>query len=395
MNTQTNTWFYDELSSLFDKKETEDQIRIKKMQRSVDAKFGAGEPSFVFSKTSPLFGDVVEIPFSCPSHYRPYAELDLDNFAGAMQFRRNFKRTHPFLIGPATLESLLDKPVDNYDYITTGKLPFNPLFFEFTENVSATIPRIKRSNVTLQGVYLCASSKKEGLEYVFTSFWKDVDGEILGIDLFMDDPRATHFRGLVTHLSRSNFDLDKPGIDRNRYQFVIDANNKIHISRTAKKEAALALAIHQNTGQLVDLNNLFDESLPLDSISANVFSMIPSLSINIINYINAHNVTIATRSRNLLEPLTLSTIDKKPYSIIQVKEETYDEPLTQHQGHILTYQLAIKGHNRRLRDEAGNIRKISWIAPYIKGPEGTPYYDTRHEVTAKKIIAERQLFANL
>ena len=123
MNLDSKTWFYDELASLFRKKDEEDKARLKKMQRQVDAKFGiANTKSFVFSHVSPSFGEVIEIPFRCPDFYKPYAEMDLDNFTGAIQFRRNFARAHPFLIGPATLESLLDKPVDNYDYITTGKL---------------------------------------------------------------------------------------------------------------------------------------------------------------------------------------------------------------------------------------------------------------------------------
>src|SRR3989338_6731374 len=83
------------------------------------------------------------------------------------------------------------------------------------------------------------------------------------------------------------------------------------------------------------------------------------------------------------------------YSFVEVRDESYDEPKNHHKGQILTYQLAVRGHNRKLRDENMQIKKIIWIAPYTKGPEGAPFYDTRHEVTAKKIWAEKALFANI
>jgi len=107
-------------------------------------------------------------------------------------------------------------------------------------------------------------------------------------------------------------------------------------------------------------------------------------------------MTIATRNR----PGTPTyhperPVETKPYSFVEVRDESYDEPKNHHKGQILTYQLAVRGHNRKLRDENMQIKKIIWIAPYTKGPEGAPFYDTRHEVTAKKIWAEKALFANI
>jgi len=344
-----------------------------------------------------LFGDVIEIPFRAPQIYKPYAEMDLSNIVGAMLFRRNLARAHPFLIGPATLECLLEKPVDNYDYISTGRLPFNPLFFEFTDKVPAIIPKVKRSEVTLQGVYLCANQAQQGLDYIFSSFWKDKKGEIMGIDLFMKDPRQTRFKGMVSHISQSNFELSETKFDRNRYSFVIDTDEDvIHISQTPKKEAALAYELHKNTGELVDFKKLFDISLPLSSVEHRIFEMIPSLATNLINYINAHNISIFTRTRFRPEIQNVPNVSKEyPYSIVKVTDAEYREPQTEHHGKVLTYQLAVRGHNRRLKDDAGIIRKVIWIDSYVKGPPGTPFYDTRHEVTAKKILAERELFREI
>ena len=393
MDTKTNNWFYDELSILFQKKEIEDSARIKKMQRMVTTKFGAGNP-FTYTLTNDTYGEVISIPFSCPDEFRPYAEVDLENFAKGMRFRLNFGHAHPFLIGPATLESLLDKPVDNYDYISEGKLPFNPLFFEFTDYIPATIPKVKRSEVSLHGIYLFAPLSNGPKDYVFTSFWKDNKREIMGIDLFMNDPKSTLFHGQVSHLSGSNFALDELKSNKNRYQFVINTtNNQMYIARTAEKEIALYEAMRKHGGELVDFTKLFDESIPLDSIQSNVFSMIPSLSTNLINYINSHNITIVTNPRITSSETRVSSLpNNKKYSVIRVRDEVHHESLTHHQGQLLTYRLAVRGHNRRLRDEKGQIVKTSWISPYIKGPEGAPFFDTRHEVTANKILAERELF---
>jgi len=396
MNPSNNTWFYDELAVLFQKKEQEDQARIRKLQRQADAHGGVGKP-FVFRNVNELFGDVIEIPFRSSDRYKPYAEMDLEGFAGAMQFRLNFARAHPFLVGPATLESLLDRPAENYDFIRQGRLPFNPLFFEFTEAPSGFIPGIKRSNVNLKGVYLCASPSKESgnLTYVFSSFWKDKEGEILGVDLFMDDPKSTNFKGHVSHLSQSNFELDKTTVDKNAYKFVVDMNKgKVHISQTPKKLAALLNHEHNAPTELVDFSKLFDRPVPYNPDEHTVFSMVPNLCTNLVNYVNAHNVTITTKSRQSpSEPSEEGSPNSRPYSIVTVKDETHHEPITHHQGRVLTYQLAIRGHNRRLRNSEGEVVKTSWIPSYIKGPEGAPFYDTRHEVTAKKILAERALYA--
>ena len=42
---------------------------------------------------------------------------------------------HPFLVGSATLESLVNETPSTYEYISCGKLPFDNLFFEFKEPI--------------------------------------------------------------------------------------------------------------------------------------------------------------------------------------------------------------------------------------------------------------------
>ncbi|MBI2044079.1 hypothetical protein HYT24_01820, partial [Candidatus Pacearchaeota archaeon] len=42
-------------------------------------------------------------------------------------------KSHPILLGPATVDSLLDEVPERLDYVKESKLPFDDMFFEFME----------------------------------------------------------------------------------------------------------------------------------------------------------------------------------------------------------------------------------------------------------------------
>src|SRR3989338_2536422 len=390
MDVETNKWFYDEILALNANKELEDRARIRKIQRMVNAKGQGNGESFEFQRINPETGVIVTIPFRCSKEYRPYAEMDLDNFASAMQFRLSFVNTPPFLIGPATLDSLLDKPVGSYDYIEDGKFPFNPIFFEFMDDIPAKIPRIKRSDVKLKGIYLCKGTR----DYVFSSFWKDAEGEIIGVDLFMKDPRARYFRGMVSHFSRSNFDLDNGRLDRNRYNFLINMDkNKLHIAQSLKKEAAFAQAMHNwNPDKLYDFNELFDETIPLDSVPNDAFSMVPNLATNLVNYINAHNIRtikITGSAPRKLMPSTEKPDEDRPFYLVTVKDGQRIEYEEQRKVWDLQWRIFVRGHDRKYRDHnTQQILKTSWIPPHVKDPPTAPWREQRYEVLAQKLLRE-------
>ena len=65
-----------------------------------------------------------------------FRDQGLESMSFIKKETKIFKKSKPFIICPATLDSLVNKTPDSYECIVEGKLPFNSIFFEFLEPYS-------------------------------------------------------------------------------------------------------------------------------------------------------------------------------------------------------------------------------------------------------------------
>ncbi len=134
-------------------------------------------------------------------------------------------------------------------------------------------------------------------------------------------------------------------------------------------------------------------------INDKAFVQLCAFCCNLVNYINAHNVTINRRERTdksaeELERINQKRIRKgkkqlntlKPYYWIDVRESITHEDESGI-GKRMDYRELVRGHFQRYYSSQGTVR--NWIQPYVRGPEDASWRETRHRVLAD-LLAKRE-----
>ena len=123
-----------------------------------------------------------------------------------------------------------------------------------------------------------------------------------------------------------------------------------------------------------------------ESIMTN-FGRLLDLCINIVDYINAHNVIINRTDR---EKRNMATINRrrrkhgkapifplKPYHWIDVRQQIV-HPHRSDEESSMAYREWVRGHFQRYHTTEGRVK--NWIMPYIRGPDDAPWKENRYRV---------------
>lgn len=129
-----------------------------------------------------------------------------------------------------------------------------------------------------------------------------------------------------------------------------------------------------------------------------LLSQVPNFCVNLINYINSHNVQINKRTRGKRTPRSESetlilSAEQKPFSLITVRDSKIEET-TERETRTwdLNWRVYVRGHVRHYRDEEGNLTSTTWVHPYVRGPTNAPWKTQRYEILAKKLEEERRMY---
>ncbi|MBI2043977.1 hypothetical protein HYT24_01280 [Candidatus Pacearchaeota archaeon] len=146
-----------------------------------------------------------------------------------------------------------------------------------------------------------------------------------------------------------------------------------------------------------------DQGEDLDYLSEGLekqFGKINNLAINTINYINAQNVTLVPRTRKI-KTITRSRKGREivhnaemPYHIVGIESRTQVVDQEREDNGSLRWRVYVRGHNRRIRDEKGSIKYVTWVHPHVKGPENAPWRDHRYAVLAGMLERERTMLSD-
>jgi hypothetical protein len=135
-------------------------------------------------------------------------------------------------------------------------------------------------------------------------------------------------------------------------------------------------------------------TMPLAELKNNeTFTRTANLCVNLINYINAHNVTVVPRTEPIRRAEHTHPSQERKFNLITLKDRTTqeyeprDEPLWQ-----LKERIYVIGHDRRYRNPDGSIRMTSWIPPHIRGPPNAPFREQRYKVLAEKLQREIDMY---
>ena len=377
------------------------------------------KPEFVRSKILQptwFYDELINFEYTNIDQARRGSEADhtLKNMriAAAEKGLQSYLRAKPFLIGAATLESLLNERPLQYDYIREGKIPFDHIFFEFAEPCSLEVPFLNtRKNI--RGMLFkkqpSTPDYKYAGDYAADLHYSDSRNDMWSLGINFNSMLQGIFRGSLTNLLHLQTMPITFCIDMNKGVIYYDASANMEdyarrileiqrkVDPSLKDPSAVMKTINESE-QYIPL--FYPEKEEIDSFEHNeVFFQIPNLCVNLVNYINAHNVTVVRREREVIYLDKDERGNKKvrrskqPFHLIVVQDKVIEEPEEPREvGHWeLRWRVYVRGHDRRYRDETGNIRMTTWIDPYIKGPSDAPWREQRYVVLAERLKREREM----
>jgi len=293
----------------------------------------------------------------------------------------NVRESVPVLVGPATLDSLMNVPASTHDALTKGHLPFPHMFFEFDQPYTLRVPFVE-GEIALRGAQLSApredSASTLGRSYCVNSFYEN--GRGLGrFPLYMSPNSPGRIMGRIGD-EAFHIDMEERTVGTITMD---DATQQISANHNAK----FAFGAKRDIEEIPDTEGLMN---------------ILYLCSNLVEYINAHNVTLVKRERTV-DSIVRNDRNKKkrvtttqPYYLVTFRDGLVTEPAEKKEANGKTWDLKwrvyVRGHNRRYRDEEGNIQDTIWVRPSIKGPPGAPWRERRYQFLADKLMAEQALY---
>ncbi len=316
---------------------------------------------------------------------RPYHESGNRHVADRIT---QLTESKPFLIGAATLESLVNREPDTYEYIEGGKLPFDNMFFEFAEPFSMNIPFWSQQS-SARGIQLMKSVDPETkkMDYCFILYYVQQNKILAELSIHTD------FVNLQV-LGRLRYN-DKRISSKDRI-FTIDPTSRT-VKYTEDVESAQKLYVRDPNKALEALGITTSISqIPYNE----VFYQIPNLCTNLINYINAHNVTVVKKDRPIIildiydDGRKKKSTKNTPFYLVTVRDMLYVEPDEPREvgKWVLEERIYVKGHNRKYLNPDQSLRLKIWIRPCVKGPLNAPWRNQRYEVLYEKLKREKEMY---
>lgn len=396
-------WHYDHLVGML--KDTEISVR-EKLRSAAEAK-----RKFIRKIKSDLKNGPIQWKLSQGSRSRNLIEVienDLKLNAHPKVAERvvDLSEAHPFLIGAATADSLFHRKPDRLDYIQNGQFPFDNTYFELMEPLEETgLGKILNGN--LCGVQLRKQKRKEQTD-------RGEDVTAYGISAYFDtrekgyaivDFRVTVGSQKIKHgeifipqgrerLMLINC-LDEEGAYSDKVVFGPFEEETLPFQRFVLTED-LIKKIREGIkyeGRTKTKPPFSPQDAQQGLIELNEFG------INLINYVNAQNVHIqehtrvVKRKRKRIGGGEITHEAEKPFHIIAVEDATVDVDERGNESGSLMWRVYVRGHNRKYRDETGEVYLVTWVRPYIRGPEDAPWRHHRYAVLAGMLKRERENIA--
>lgn len=295
------------------------------------------------------------------------------------------KKARPILLGPSTLDSLINETPETYECISNEYFPFQNMFFEFYESVTLDMPFADRPR-EIVGVHFYPTrlASDDGVEeknkYVIEVYYTR-NAKVRSMLMTCNPEVNAQFEGSTLDV-KFNIDMD---------------------SRTMKYSMAEEIRKEVINGNFEHVNTYaYHREVPLDEIgNSDFFVKIANFCVNVINYINSDNKETVVKTREVQIKRLVdnngkkkSTVEKRqePYSIINITPVRYEGESTPTGTHwTLQEQIMVRGHNRRYKDDDGKIRKIIRIDSHRKGPEDAPWRNQRYKMMYEAQQREKKM----
>lgn len=377
---QANVWFYEEalqycegaVNTLFQEKRNADKFN-KKFARAI--RKTEGVPRITHQQ---IESDKELKAIAAKVVFQEAALSYKQNHA--VEFQAKIDNAKVIKIDPATLESLMNFEPEDYSYINNSQLPFPHMFFDSQQGVN--IAEETDQEIRIHGLYFGEVDPTKvfgGLKraYETYTFQKRADGLLVNHITF--DPTSKD----VFYVEM----CDCPG-------FVTTINVRKGTSRTpaAPLFTERIKSRRFREAMLAQEQNMPSLNLVLENNVIGSFIRTANLCVNLVNYINAENITIIKREGTPKQKRKKRKTTQREYYVVDITSKElirYTNPQTHW---TLTERIYVRGHNRRYRDSDGRIYRVTWIPPHIKGQPDAPFRNQRYRYLAKQLELENRLF---
>ena len=332
-----------------------------------------------------------------------YSRASLED---AKKSGRLIEQAHPILIGPSTAESVMGTRPERFDYIRDGKLPFDSIFFEFMEPPSIEVP-VSSDEFDLLGIQLNKIryvsdiviqklgkggdqtntgalnefyiTAKKGAYDVY-AYYQSPEGKLFSLNFIRLNDDLTCPTGGMRFHGRDNTTETAFFKEGGSTRWGFEADTVAPILYNVDEKRILSEGL---------LGRIFDHQESMHGIST-----------NLVNFVNSRNVRVSParikgqqKKGVYRNPRTgdIHSNSNKPYHIVLIESVEVEEPEEIRSGHTLEFRVYVRGHDRKYRDDNGDVRKVIWVAPYVKGPITAPWRHNRYAVLAEGIKREKEM----
>lgn len=332
---------------------------------------------FYFDKVLSMYIKKVELDdklvlAAAVSSIRSNQDLQMKINSTEQSFRRYYRKklvealrgSNLVLVDDTVIEDLIELPPETTKYEEAIQhMPFPVIFFELDKTLDIEILYGKRIN--LRGI-LFGHGRDASPTHQMIRETNGEDINVFYLGLF-DERISDKSLPVDIHIDPRDL-LIKPSTTVSAFDLLAGEANKTQILGT-------------------DISGVEEKKVNLEYTQKVI-----SLCANLINYINAHNVTIkrverqttqeyerinrkrASKGKSKLEPL-------RPYNMIVVEQSVISQgerEAADETGRKMDYREMVRGHFQRYHKREGIIR--NWIPRYIRGPDGAPWKENKYRV---------------
>jgi len=289
------------------------------------------------------------------------------------------QRSRFFLLNDAVVDDLHHLPHDATNNEATFHLPFPVMFFELINPLNIKIDT--DSTKSLKGMLY--GKAKDNDFHLFLNDSTRVPDDQFTVHLFYDNivkgrvdtlPDSIFFR--LSALPRLAF-MSGP--------YFYEYSPEVGVVPTL--EQGIKNILQNKYSRLVN-EEMYEQLKPKNpETTRENFERLLDLCINVVDYINAHNVTIRrteretrdidkiNRKREIKGKKLLSPLNS--YYWIEVKQAEITETRAG-KGWIIDYREWVRGHFQGYHTKEGILKH--WIQPYIRGPPEAAWKENRYKV---------------
>ena len=286
---------------------------------------------------------------------------------------RGLRDSKVFLLNGAVVDDLYNIPHDSTNYQASMHMPFPIIFFELMDPmpIQTDLDKTRPLRGMLFGKSVAMTYDPQGWAY---------DDQFSAYLFYGDRQRFMSSDFVEFRISR----LPEIRFQSDDKIYTYSPNEGVFDDNSAKRQFL------SEVGPLLTISEHQNPKIPGET-----FRGLLDLSVNLIDYVNAHNIVLRQEFRETrnIDAINRKRLAKgkrpldplKPYYWIEVKQS--QTGTNNDSESKMDYREWVRGHFHRYHTTKGLVK--NWVNPYVRGPEGAQWKENRYKVLADMLLRDQ------